>query len=49
MYRIWVVLGYMGPQMPNKAMYDVYVKYSKSAVESGIKSGTMRFLMKNTS
>ena len=26
-----------GPYLPNKAIYDVYVKYSKSAVESGIK------------
>ena len=26
-----------GPYLPYKAIYDVYVKYSKSAVESGIK------------
>ena len=26
-----------GPYLPYKAIYDVYVKYSKSALESGIK------------
>ena len=26
-----------GPNLPYKAIYDVYVKYSKSAADSGIK------------